>query len=117
MFLTSFNHFHNLHVCNYTVSIMLNKCKIQMLVKYNFFIDLQITSNSPKVTHQNDSVIEIKCSDHIVSALVILDVLLVATYVYGLYIFRSKLREYLSTFIETVSFDYCVNHTLDYIIF
>ena len=83
-----------------------------MLVKYNIFIDLQITSNSPKV---NGS-IEITCSDHIVSALVVLDVLLVATYVYGLYIFRSKLREYLSTFIETVSFDYCVNHTLDYII-
>ena len=84
-----------------------------MLVKYNIFIDLQITSNSPKV---NES-IEITCSNHIVSALVVLDVLLVATYVYGLYIFRSKLREYLSTFIETVRFDCCVNHTLDYIIF
>ena len=91
---------------------MLSKCKIQMLVKYNFFIDLQISSNSPKATHQNDSVsvIELTCSDHIVSALIVLDMLLVATYIYGLYIFRSKLREYLSTFIETVSFDYCVNH-------
>ncbi|XP_019856109.1 PREDICTED: uncharacterized protein LOC100635115 isoform X2 [Amphimedon queenslandica] len=76
--------------------LLIMSCVTQILLCFSR--DL-IESNPPNSV---TNITEITCSDHIFSSLVILDFLLVGTYLYGLYIFRFKLSEYLSTFIETV---------------
>ena len=46
--------------------------------------------------------ITIECHEHIASSYIILDILLIFAYLYGVYIFRIKEPEHLSTFAETV---------------
>ncbi len=50
-----------------------------------------------------NNTINIQCHKHIASSYIILDFLLIAAYLYGVYIFRIKEPEHLSTFAETVS--------------
>ena len=46
----------------------------------------------------------VRCKRHLVTRLLIGDVLLLVTYLWGLYIFRFKSPEHLATLMETVIF-------------
>ena len=50
-----------------------------------------------------DSNITITCSKHLLTSYLIPDLLLLAAYLYSMYVFRRVLPEHLSTFMETVS--------------
>ena len=52
----------------------------------------------------NTVMYEIQCEGHVFSAFVIPDILLLLSFVYGLYIFRWIQTEQLSTLTETVRF-------------
>ena len=53
-------------------------------------------------TMMNNTSYEIQCELHILTTLVIPDILLLLSFAYGLYIFRWKQTEQLSTLTETV---------------
>ena len=62
------------------------------------YTTLQINPSRPDVNGTN----HIQCRDHIGSLYILMDMLLIFAYLYGVYIFRVKEPEHLSSFAETV---------------
>lgn len=72
--------------------LLVTSCTVQILLCY--------TRDSIPLIHGDD--MYIKCSDHIASSFIMLDILLVMTYLYGLFIFRIRQHEDLSGLTEKV---------------
>ena len=64
---------------------------------------LQPISEEP----EDGRVLVVGCSEHVVTALVIPDLLLLAAYLFGVYLFRYGEPEHLQTLMETVSLAFC----------
>lgn len=62
----------------------------------------------------NNTVFHLSCEEHVFTVFILPDILLVSAYIYGIYVFRYKHPEYLSTLMETVSdfLPYHLYHTV-----
>jgi len=55
--------------------------------------------------HANSTIVSILCSNNLVSSYIILDFLVLISYLYGLYLFSKSETEYLLRLAENVSFN------------
>jgi uncharacterized protein YqhQ len=83
-------------------TLLFISCITQILLCFSR--DLIRTKRPSNATERNETFLEyhISCSNHVMTWFVALDVVLISAYLYGMYIFRFKLPEHLSTFAETV---------------
>ena len=62
-------------------------------------------TNCTQVNYSNfDKIFHLSCEQHLASVFLLPDVLLFGAYMYGVYVFRYKHPEHLSTLMETVSY-------------
>ena len=78
----------------------------KLFVKLEYCLLPHPLTPQPVSMVEDNGLVIVQCKCHLVTRLLIGDVLLLVTYLWGLYIFRFKSPEHLATLMETVSFVY-----------